>query len=364
MRVDYLPGRSFRELLMSPKNVRVALIALKISAVLALAGRSALAEDAAHQADKLIRHGIELRKRLDDDSAVREFQKAYDLVHTPRAAAQLGLGEQALGRWEDAARHISEALGATDDPWVAKNREQLQQSLATVQTHVGRVEVTGDPVGAAVSINGRPVGELPLPDAVLVSAGQVDVRVSAADYVSETRTFSIIGGQYQRIAIHLAKPAPASVAIAPAETTASPPAKVDTPPAAGDEGASETRRVLKWTAAGLAGAGLVTGVIGTVLHSHNASSFVNQGCRNRNGEGVDANGNPVSACQSALDATNTDQILEIAGYAAAGAFAVTWLVLQLTEPSSAPAPAPEQASRWPLCGPSLAGFGISCQARF
>ena len=55
---------------------------------------------------RLIRHGIELRKVHDDEGAAREFQKAYDQVHTPRAAGQLGLAEQALGRWEDAERHV------------------------------------------------------------------------------------------------------------------------------------------------------------------------------------------------------------------------------------------------------------------
>ncbi|HXJ21771.1 MAG TPA: PEGA domain-containing protein [Polyangia bacterium] len=347
---------------MSLKNVRVAIFAIEVSAVLAVAGRPALAEDANHQADKLIKHGIELRRRLDDDGAVREFQKAYDLVHTPRAAAQLGLAEQALGRWEDAERHLNEALAATDDPWVTKNRDTLQQSLAAVQPHVGRVEVTGDPVGAAVSVNGRSVGELPLPEAVLVSAGQVGVRVSAEGYLSEERSFSLVGGQYQRIAFHLVKVPEPGVAVTPTTPPATNPVSPTTP-APADEGPSETRRVLKWTAAGMAGAGLVTGIVGTVLHSHNASSFTNQGCFNDNGKGVDRNGTPIPACQSALDATNTDQTLEIVGFAAAGAFAITFLVLQLTEPSSSGAPA-EQASRWPVCGPSPTGFGISCQGRF
>jgi hypothetical protein len=59
----------------------------------------------------LIRRGIELRKAHDDPGAVPYFQKAYDLVHTPRAARQPGLAEQALGRWEDAEQHVREALG-------------------------------------------------------------------------------------------------------------------------------------------------------------------------------------------------------------------------------------------------------------
>ena len=98
----------------------------------------------------------------DDEGAAREFQKAYDQVHTPRAAGQLGLAEQALGRWEDAERHVGEALHATGDAWVVKNRAILDEALGAIQGHLARVEVIGDPDGADVSVNGRLVGKLPL----------------------------------------------------------------------------------------------------------------------------------------------------------------------------------------------------------
>jgi hypothetical protein len=68
------------------------------------------------------------------------------------------------------------------------------------------------------------------------------------------------------------------------------------------------------------------------------------------------------ACQSALDAYRSDTTWSIVGFAGAGAFAATWLVLQLTEgPSHAGA---DHALRNPLCAPSLSGRGISCVLRF
>ena len=89
--------------------------------------------------ETLIRHGIELRKAQDDLAARAEFQKAYDLTHSPRAAAQLGLAEFALGRWDDAEGHVSEALRAPKDPWIAKYRAELDRSLATIKAHVARI---------------------------------------------------------------------------------------------------------------------------------------------------------------------------------------------------------------------------------
>src|SRR6478609_9704495 len=148
---------------MSPRKVAVLILGLG-----ALATRPTRADDRDRESDRLIRHGIELRKALDDEAAALEFQKAYDLIHTPRAAGQLGLAEQALGRWEDAEHHIREAMQASGDPWIVKNQAVLADALGIIQGHLGRVEVMGDPEGADVSVNGRKVGKLPLAEAVPV----------------------------------------------------------------------------------------------------------------------------------------------------------------------------------------------------
>lgn len=332
-------------------------------ALLAVA-RPAAADDA-READKLIRHGVDLRKAHDDEGAAREFQKAYDMVHTPRAAGQLGLAEQALGRWEDAERHVAEAMRAKDDAWAVKNHAALDDAMGTIQAHLGRVEVIGDPAGAEVSVNGRNVGKLPLPDAVRVSAGEVDIEVNLAGYTGTQRNVTIIGGQYQKVIIHLAKEvaaAPEARPVAPEAPAASP---VRAPDAAPAEGPSATRLALKWTAAGLAGAGLVTGIVFTILHSQNVSTFTSHGCFDNGGVGVDKSNMPTDYCQSTLGTSQTYQKVFIAGYVGAGVFAATWLILQLTEPSSpAAAPAAEQALRGPLCGPASSGFGLSCAVRF
>lgn len=342
-------------------------LSLAVVLATALGARSAAADDGQAQADKLIRHGVDLRRRHDDEAAAREFQKAYDLVRSPRAAAQLGLAEQALGRWEEAERHVEEALAAGTDAWVAKNRATLEEALGTIQVHVGRVEVMGDPAGAEVSVNGRSVGALPLPDPVKVSAGQVDVEMHAPGYLSAQRTLTIVGGQYQRVVIHLAKEGATAEAPKPEASPEPSPAPAAPAPvaAATDEGPSQTRLVLKWTAAGLAGAGLVTGIVFTVLHGQNVDKFGADGCQIDGDNGVlKATGKVDPGCQSTLDTSRTYQKVFIAGYAAAGAFAATWLVLQLTEPSSAAGSSVEQAWRGAVCAPAFSGAGLSCAVRF
>jgi hypothetical protein len=336
-----------------------------LAAVLGLVPPARAAQDGRADAEKLIRHGVELRRDHDDEAAQREFQKAYDLVHTPRAAGQLGLAEQALGRWEDAERHVSEAIHAAADPWVIKNRTALDQALNTIQAHLGRVEVISDQEGAAVSVNGKEVGHLPLPEPVRVSAGQVDIEVSAPGYTSVQRTVSIVGGQYQKVVIHLPKEAPAPVAQPQPSAGPEPTAPAALPPApAAEPESSSVRPVLKWTAAGLGGAGLITGVVFTILHQQGVSSFDGScGGVAPDGRILDKMGNPSSSCDQRYKSNQTDQLAFIVGYAAAGAFAATWLILQLTEPSSSGGSA-EHASRGPICLPAPSGVGVSCALRF
>lgn len=334
-------------------------------AVAAAAGASpewAWADDGQAQAEKLIRNGVELRRRHDDEAAAREFQKAYDLVHSPRAAGQLGLAEQALGRWEDAERHLIEAIRAADDPWVTKNRAALDLSMNTILAHLGRVEVIGDPEGAEVSVNARPVGKLPLAEPVHVSAGQVDIEMHAPGYLPVQRTVSIVGGQYQRVVIRLAKEAAPADQTKPSTSAETPSVQTAPRPAVAQDQPSSTRLALKWTAAGLAGAGLVTGVLFTILHHQNVSSF-DESCRVKNGVGVSkADGMTTDVCDPKYQTSLTYQKVFIVGYAAAGAFAATWLILQLTEPSHGRTT--EQALRRPMCGPVSSGYGVSCAIRF
>ncbi len=92
--------------------------------IVAFTNTSRHAAAAGDPAELLIRQGVELRKKGKNAAAVERFQQAYDLAHTARAAAQLGLCEQALERWVDADAHLAEAL-ASSDPWIERQRTIL-----------------------------------------------------------------------------------------------------------------------------------------------------------------------------------------------------------------------------------------------
>src|SRR3982751_5524448 len=172
-----------------------AVVAVSAVACWLAGGGSARAADAeADPEDALIHRGIELRRQGNDRP------------------------EQALGLWPQAEQHVREALAAKDVAWVRKNRATVETALATIRGHIGHVQVDGGVPGAQVTINGRPVGLIPLPDAVAVSAGPVDIEVRAVGYAPVLKTVNVAAGEVTRVPFTLQQ-----VAQAPATPRQPPP---------------------------------------------------------------------------------------------------------------------------------------------
>ncbi|MBC8132527.1 MAG: PEGA domain-containing protein [Deltaproteobacteria bacterium] len=178
-------------------------VALAVSAF-----ESSFARAADPAEDELNRQGVDARKRDDDAAALALFRKAYELHHSPRSAAQMGLAEIALGQWTDAEAHLREALGGTTDPWIQKNERVLRDSLARVQEEFGTIQVLGGPNGAEVMVEGKVLGTLPMHKPGRVRTGECRFEVRAPGYVSATRTVTIKHSVPRRETVELAPFAP------------------------------------------------------------------------------------------------------------------------------------------------------------
>jgi len=345
------------------RTVVTAFLAVGLTmAVLAPRTAAAAAPD-----EKLNDEGVELRRKGDDRGALEAFKKAYDMTHSPRATAQLGLVYQALGRWELAGPLVEKALQSPSDGWVKKYQPQLQDALSTIRQHLARIELTGEPAGAEVIVNGVSSGKLPLPGALTVSIGTVDLQVRAEGYQPDIRKVNLGAYQYEHIFVRLDKvpDAPRAVVIEHPQVDdshPSPPPPAVTPSAREAPAGVSPRAIVKWSALGLGAAGVATGVVATILHESKISDFnkaAGGSCQDRGGTAVDKTENPNTDCQSALDGANSARTWQIVGFVAGGALAATWLVLQLTEPDDASG----TKVGW-SCLPSLTTPGAACAVRF
>jgi hypothetical protein len=198
---------------------------LAVTVLVAVSGSVAGIARAADDADALIKQGIELRKTGDHQGALRLFQRAYELRQSPRALAQVGLAEQALGNWADAEKHVGEAVVLfPNDPWIKKNAKVLETDLGVIREHVGILEIAvtsadGSKPDADLTVNGQPIDRALWSNKALhLSQGSTALRVEAPGYVGETRPIKITGNRTLRetftLAPQTAKQAPKAPPVA------------------------------------------------------------------------------------------------------------------------------------------------------
>ena len=148
-------------------------------------------------------------------------------------------------------------------PGFKKNRTLLDESLATVDAHLGTVDVWGRPAGAELLIDGEPAGTLPLSGAIKVPAGTVELTVRAKNFVPATRRLEISPGANVREHVVLREisivvPPPPTEAVSGVAVTSSP-----EPAQRSDDGehGSVFTRWWFWTAAAVVVAGGVTAAV-------------------------------------------------------------------------------------------------------
>jgi PEGA domain len=289
-----------------------------------------LAAEPAAEEDRLVHEGNESRKGHDDVQALALLRQAYEVRHSPRASAQLGLVEMALGRWTDAEAHLVEATGAAGDPWVAKNSAKLKQALAEMGQHLGSLEILGSPPGAMVAVDGRAVGALPLPQPVRLRAGDSWIEVQTPGYGRVRRQVTIVARQLIRETIDLgpavAMPVTPPPAVAATLPTASRPvadAATEGRPSEGGRRES-TMAPLQTEDVGAANAGSRRGALritGVVLAATGGASMITGlifGAKARSaGEANSRLGATYS--ESTYQSGRRDQTLEYVGLIAGGA---------------------------------------------
>jgi len=323
------------------------------------------------EADAAVKRGVELRRHAKDQEALEEFRKAYALVKSARALAQIGLAEQALGRWVDAENDLGEAMTSKSDPWIRKNLSTLNGAVDVIRKHLGSLDVIG-PAGAELLIDGRVAGTLPLAKPARVPIGSLTIEVKKDGFFPATRPVSIAAGELTRESVDLNPQAVAPAvrtppAVTPAEGggTAGPLAgipghtePVSTRPDDQPEHSGGAQRTLAWVAAGGTVLGAGVGVASLLIWQSKESDLKTNMCMVNSGAGT------ASSDQCAALATSRDKwrVGTIVGFSAAGALAITSAILFATSSSSSSSSS--RSGSMLVCAPSLFTASASCQLRF
>jgi hypothetical protein len=338
----------------------------------------------------LVERGLELRRTHRDAEALKLFQEAYEIERTPRILIQIGLAQQALGRWGPADRHLRQSLESIDDPWIRKNRATIEASLKAIKRHIAHLDVTGTPVGAEVRVDGELVGRLPLDKPIAVAAGDVAIELRASGYLSIVRATTVPVGTLVRESFDLQSTSPAvepersalsrspatsdpsprvaaagasgggdaaaigaerGAAAAPG-SPASPPRSLDSPPEGPGSSAGRLRSIVVWGAAGLALVTLAVAIVEHISWQNKVSSFETMGCD----RALPQRGG--AACEPLFDDGQRARTLAFVGYGLTAGLVATAAIVHLT----AQKPAAEPAKL--ACTVAAPAPGIICGLRF
>jgi hypothetical protein len=187
-------------------------VALTLSAAIACAALPAVAagpSDASasnvDQARVHFQRGTEFYKEGNYDAALAEFSKAQQIAPNYRLLYNIGQVQ--------AERHDYVAAVRTLTDYLAQGGAEVPEDRLTVTSNVA---------GAEVSVDGVPMGLLPLSAPLLISAGSRRVSVAKRGYSPAERTIIVTGEDAPKVELLLQPASAAPAASQPARADATP----------------------------------------------------------------------------------------------------------------------------------------------
>jgi hypothetical protein len=214
------------------------LVSLAIPLSLRPAAHAQPAAPAATEAGKHFQRGVTLYNEADYRAALVEFRRAYETA--PNAAVLYNIGQTYYQLQNYAAALIALGRYLTEAGPTAPHRREVEQTIDTLQSRVGKVAISTSSPGADITVDDELVGKTPLDEPVLVSIGRRKITALRDGRVTETRFVDVAAGD--------------TVPVSLAADVRSTPAGPVVPP---DKGPSQSTITTGWIVTGVAGAAAI-----------------------------------------------------------------------------------------------------------
>jgi len=284
-------------------------------------------------AEALVVEAIRLRREGDEPAALRVLERARGLApDSTRVLVHLASVHQSLGNWVAAEAFLVEVLARRADGYVERNQALLQDALSVVQAHLAELVVTGSPAGAAVRVDGRPVGVLPLAAALRVPVGVHVIDLEADGHWPLARSIELGARERRTESLSLQRrPEPEATRGAVASDDSGLP-------------------VLTWVLAGAAATAAVAGGVAWAIREDHAQTWNSDEC-------LPFGTTRERVCADERDAARRYEAVAVGSAVAAvalagGAVLSAWLA------------APEAEASAGLDGCGITAGGLACHGRF
>ncbi len=161
------------------------------------AARAQPTDEARAAAGAAFKRAVAAEKRQDWRVAIREYQAAYDLSPHPDVLYNIAAVHERIGEARAAAGFYQRYL---DGSPAAPDRAKVVGKLAELRARPAEVQITSDPVGADVAIDGQARGQAPLTVTLDGGSHQVVVVAGAA---RRSMVVAIEYGERQDLALTL-----------------------------------------------------------------------------------------------------------------------------------------------------------------
>lgn len=182
---------------------RTVCLAVLVSLAIPLALRSSAHAQpnsaAAAEAGKHFQRGVTLYNEADFRAALVEFRRAYETA--PNAAVLYNIGQTYYQLQNYAAALVALGRYLTEAGPGAPHRREVEQTIDTLQSRVGKVAISTSAPGADVTVDDELVGKTPLDEPVLVSVGRRKITALRDGRVTETRFVDVAAGDTVTVAL-------------------------------------------------------------------------------------------------------------------------------------------------------------------
>jgi hypothetical protein len=188
--------------------VRVASCFVVVFLLLGL-GQARAAEDPSEEAAmKDFARALDLVDRGDFQGGLQAFKDAY--AAKPHFAVWYNIAQThiSLGQPLEAIEALLRCLREGQDQIPPEKRLQVEEQIKLIEAFLGELEVTTEPSGALLTVDGREVGHTPLSAPIRLVAGTHKIAASLDGRPTVERTVAIGQGRHHEVVLQLPPPPP------------------------------------------------------------------------------------------------------------------------------------------------------------
>ena len=192
--------------------VRVALgAAVATTTLTAGSGDAAAQQPTATQRDEAKRRfqsGLELFKEGNYQASLVEFKRAYEIAPNYNVLYNIGQVYFQLQDYVNASKYLNQYLDEGGKRITPQRRQEVEGDLDKLKGRIAQVTVTVNVTGAQITVDDQPLGQSPIGQPSLVSAGRRTFTAAKEGRQTVRKVVEVAGGDRLEIQLDLPELAP------------------------------------------------------------------------------------------------------------------------------------------------------------